>query len=637
MNNRRSESDINADIKEIISKLIENLEKSKVTKNLGRDIKSICSDLEDADQKQLTIIIKNVIAKLKPHQKESTVTDALMRLERFSQSSEESEKAVPLGKKSLALSNSSARESAEAETAKDDIKENKLKALGEINTGMQKLQVELESYCATKPNKNRLKLAEAVIDNIKQMMSEIKMLSSQINVGQEELDIATKAKKIITILDNTEVELKDLRIRKDHSGRLGPLLEKAKTEFEKIDKIYVPLDIKPKMEALLGVGSTTKMLASFKGLKPIKKEDSKAKFSHVVFTAAKHNKDKVFYLKTIDSAKLYAAYAEVIGQEVLRMLMPWQPKTRLVLAKQGDKLTYSNGETITFDKDTLLVASEEIKGCKDPSALTKDGKANMIAIANTYESQQMLAASERVLKDFGQAICGMWRVAETDFKEGHVLVTPEGQFFNIDGDHKGIAARRRKNFSNAVTTNDYDNLPLVEDFKPFNWQGVYREGVYGAPDSSVLSLIDNPQFLQEKHRMALKILLMPDEALQKLIDVHIPDKIKAKEIYLFEQQRANASRLAIMQSGAFQAYLQTPDALVEKEKFKAMLTEFKIVEKVHLYDVQLGDDRAESGEKKLISQVDEMMSKYQARASASLAAVQVLPHDDEVESKYSPS
>jgi hypothetical protein len=325
------------------------------------------------------------------------------------------------------------------------------------------------------------------------------------------------------------------------------------------DKIPAPSDV-----VLAIVRNETdfrhKDVNKFSNLGALSKAEATGLFSHE--TAKVHKTPKpnetvsekhaaIWFKKLCEDKKI--AGREVVAQEFYRLLMPWQPKTR-----------------IARDEDfNLYVLSK--------------GSDNSISLASCDSVVLRNELLSGALKGYGKVSVASLFLNETDAKPGNMLVDTQGNLLKIDGDWCFSRLRdSRFQDTSAITGEDIGRLPVVLDYEPYNWIDLYREGTVSSkylldPETTIISrdLGKSPSFRQEVNEALLNILIMPRELLKTFVKSYIHDPVEVKLLTREMENRYAQTFSAAMQDPSFKNYLQSAEAEKYLTQCSKLMSEFK--------------------------------------------------------------
>jgi hypothetical protein len=307
-----------------------------------------------------------------------------------------------------------------------------------------------------------------------------------------------------------------------------------------------------------------KVMEKFTTGDALKKEEASGLFSHAVnkvqkesVTGIKREKHKKWWYAKIAPDKV-TALREVMSQEFFRLIMPNQPKTRLGIDKTGN----------------YYVLSEEIPGTRP-----MEGEPGL--------REKLKSGAVRGL---GTALTVGKVMNETDAKLGNMLIRPDGSLVKIDGDWCVSALRDPLVFKKGseITAKDMERLPLIQDYRAYNWLDVKMGGVLNEKYAlepnhpSLLFESDFPQnvgFRREVNEAALKMLILPKEMVIKFFSSYTNDQT---EINLMSKEilgRLEQFRTAMLQNKDFLKFMDSKEATESYVKAHEELLQFKTTKK----------------------------------------------------------
>jgi hypothetical protein len=291
--------------------------------------------------------------------------------------------------------------------------------------------------------------------------------------------------------------------------------------------------------------------------------DASGDFSHLVLRVNKKGKDDVWFVKWIFAAddsnvNRDVAERETVANEYLRLLMPWQPKTRTLVDNDGE----------------VCVMSKGVKGFIP----CEDNTYNLKFIAETYVEMQLSCGA-------GELLVAAMMADEIDFRFPNMGFDENGHLTKIDGDRCFARFWDKTRTPSVITAKDLNNLPFVTDYKPSNWFNIILSEK-AMPDSEmpsvVFQLVNNPLFRREINRGILKNLLLDDNLLRHFFGTYVSDPTHSDALRKDIIDRRDQLQTAALQNVSFQTYLQSPDAADDLQQFKKQLGEFKTTGKKFL-------------------------------------------------------
>jgi hypothetical protein len=315
-----------------------------------------------------------------------------------------------------------------------------------------------------------------------------------------------------------------------------------------------------------------KSFETFGNNKNLNQEDASGLFSHVTEVVRKRS-DSTDSPKSMNEwfakqcASKVIALREVIAQEFFRLIMPYQPKTRIAKANTGK---------------TFVVS----KGRKGTTSLGKiPFEENIKAFGENY-------GQTNGYKGLGGVLVIMLLLNETDAKLGNLLVDTQGRIIKIDGDYcfSKLNDSRHSQSNSDISSNDFSSLPFVSDYASFNWLDLIRGGElnsrYMAEKSNDLlfdqSLINNPIFRQEVNEATLKVLALPSELLKQFVSSYTHSHSETDLLTNELLQRTTQLRQAALENPNFLDYVKSNTSKENLNQFVDELKEFKTMKKHHL-------------------------------------------------------
>ncbi len=283
------------------------------------------------------------------------------------------------------------------------------------------------------------------------------------------------------------------------------------------------------------------------------RKDNKDWFVKVVYD--KNFKDPNAPLNLSDATYIDIATREVIAQELFRLYIPNQPKTRLV---------------VDHKNVIISVASEEVKNFTTPYNLPNDDMKNGI-LSGKYTGLGNLCVMALFLN-------------EDDFKPGNVALS-NNQFIKIDGDwcFGNLRLENPNRNDNIITEAVIADLPFVYNYEAYNWLNHRTaELLYESPFLD-FRMSNHSGFRQEVNEQILKVLLTPPELLKDFFQ-HYNNPVAEKNNILapalnFLVGRQNQLLKSALDNASFLNYLESNEAKLVVSQFKDALANFKTSEK----------------------------------------------------------
>jgi hypothetical protein len=251
---------------------------------------------------------------------------------------------------------------------------------------------------------------------------------------------------------------------------------------------------------------------------------------------------------------------ELVIQELFRLLMPQQPKTRI--AKNDD--------------NEMFVMSKEVADAVPMSSLPKEDLRRGLNDGSIHGLGSILVAS--------------LVFNEVDVRLPNLMVDKNGQVVKIDGDWT-LAAMRDDRFSSQITAADINALPRIENYTTYNWLDYVEikslNSAYALqPDKTILGpeLQSNPGIRSEINETMLQILTLPNDFFKTFISKYLADPLEINSIHeelMFTQAQL---RKAALKNPSFRDYAASNAAEVSANKFIANITNFKVMSDVYVLD-----------------------------------------------------
>ncbi|GEM_PF-3069438 len=293
-----------------------------------------------------------------------------------------------------------------------------------------------------------------------------------------------------------------------------------------------------------------------------------ATFSSPIFLTRKKRKPtKRWYGKKRATAAI--ALAEVIGQEVMRFYLPYQPEARRV-------------KPSNHAEHQINLIIKEVLGFR-----------SLLFLQNQKDSiREKIKKGE--YRGLGKLLILSLFLNEVDLKLDNIGIDEKNRLVNIDGDFK-FACLRRENYTeenSRITTQDFEALPFITDYKPGNWLDYMRwnSELNCSTINDKAELIDEEMkqlasFRQEINEMSLMIMLTPPTLLETLVNSYVDQEeekeieFKAIEIISSLVARQEQLKEAAKASKQFVDYLHSMAADTDLKKFLEQAEQFKIMGK----------------------------------------------------------
>lgn len=254
---------------------------------------------------------------------------------------------------------------------------------------------------------------------------------------------------------------------------------------------------------------------------------------------------------------------EVIGQEFFRLLIPYQPKTRLLV----DNDMYGS-------RHKYYVISKEIPKFKKFHELNHAVLKKKL-LNGTY-------------KGLGDILVASLFLREDDLHSGNIGVDEQGRVVKIDG---GFTLESKK----TVTEKDIAALPKLNKTYPKNWIGMsvwsreLEKSIINTDNEFANAMREESDFRREINRMLLRISVLPEELIQKFIQSYEPTSAEEAVIANIIKQSQLEIRSAANNNPDFLSYLYSADAKEDLNEYLDYLDTFKTTGKHFL----MRDDKSD--------------------------------------------
>ncbi len=299
------------------------------------------------------------------------------------------------------------------------------------------------------------------------------------------------------------------------------------------------------------------------------------KFSHSAATMQKvmHDnenfKPKHFYLwyAKLVSNKMFAV-PEVVAQEFFRLIINYQPKTRIYKNAQGK----------------IYVVSKSAVGVE---SLEKLRNADPEKVRHNINSGKY--------KGLGFILVLALLLQETDLKLGNILLDKNNRLVKIDGDRCFSGVIHPEKYSNdyKITTEDLLNLPFLNIFNAGNWLDIikngepnpaYSEGIAdGKPLLIDPDLKNKPHFRLEINQAILKVLMIPSHFIKDFVGSYTNDPEEVKLLTKLISKRIDHLREAALNETSFQKYVTSSAGKKHAQESLIELCDFTTMGKNHLF------------------------------------------------------
>ncbi len=259
------------------------------------------------------------------------------------------------------------------------------------------------------------------------------------------------------------------------------------------------------------------------------------------------------------------AIIETIAREFRRLINPAHPKTRWVLGE---------------DENEVFVISKSVQAAQTLEKLEQDepGEFKKRVVSGKYRGLGELTVFTLFLQ-------------ELDLKPANIVVDEDGNILTIDGD-QSLGSLQDDYAEINYTADDLNALPFIVHTTLYNYFDIRNWGKSSEnPFSSAFfdpELSQDANFLHEKHRTILKLLLLSPALLDVFVDCYFPENADGLPSLLREKIKAiftaapGILETRIEDDPAFQEYLYSSQAKKDIADFKNTLTQFVITAKKSL-------------------------------------------------------
>ncbi len=291
-------------------------------------------------------------------------------------------------------------------------------------------------------------------------------------------------------------------------------------------------------------------------------------FTHSISKVVKLKKNQnsppsQWFVKLVGEKRI-EALAEVLTQEIMRLILPQQPKTR----------RFINEEQKTY----YFILSKEIPEFNDKFFLEPNN--NQFILNGSITG---LAATQ---------ILALW-LNEIDFKAGNVGVNQQGQVIKIDGGlsfitlNSGFKYLHDKDY--RITSDDLEALPNLIHYQASNWLHHIRWNKKNYAEKKEPTELDkqinqNIAFKNEVYQTILRIISLPDALIHFFTQNYIKNHSDVNKFSNFMIQRKQQLEEAASKISGFKKYRRSNLGQNELFKFLNNLRNFKTMKKVYLLE-----------------------------------------------------
>lgn len=290
----------------------------------------------------------------------------------------------------------------------------------------------------------------------------------------------------------------------------------------------------------------------------------------------------LWYMKKVDDPII--AETEVLAQEFFRLLIPWQPKTRLITGEEGTFVISKHVEGFRplLVKDTAKSPQEKEKAPESKEVV----KENPLEIRSKFESGQY--------RGLGEIQVASLHLNEVDLKYGNVGLDKYNRVVKIDGDWCFAKSRYGDRYKYNIAVNAIDYLPFVTpDYQAYNWldlilKGI-RKNIYIKPATVNHELSHNPYYRSDVNFGSLKEFILPESYIKTFVGRIIKDPQRAALRYDEIISRREALKNSALNSASFREYVQSELAQEQLNEYQTYLMEFQTTGKAKIYDATHND------------------------------------------------
>ena len=291
-------------------------------------------------------------------------------------------------------------------------------------------------------------------------------------------------------------------------------------------------------------------------------------FTHGLYKAIKKKQNpqpSQWFVKFVGDKRI-EALAEVLTQEIMRLILPQQPKTRrMINITREQKIDY-------------YILSKEIPEF--------DGKFFSSSSNNEFVldgSVSGLAATQ---------VLALW-LNEVDFKAGNVGINQHGQVIKIDGGLSFITLNPNFKYLHdkdyRITSNDLEALPNLTHYPACNWLHHIQWNPAKYIEKKEPTALDkrinqNVAFKNEVYQTILRIISLPDELIRFFTHNYIANTADVTRFSNFMIERKQQLEDAANKISGFKKYRLSNQGQNEIFIFLNNLRNFKTMEKMDLLE-----------------------------------------------------
>ena len=331
---------------------------------------------------------------------------------------------------------------------------------------------------------------------------------------------------------------------------------------------------------------------AFKVLRKLEEANEK-RFNEVNIQRKVHKDNKDYYAKILfstyskdpqlkDTKQIEVATRELIAQELFRLYIPAQPKTRLIIDQE---------------KEIISVGSEEVKNLRSPLVEPDEVKSGILSGKYTGLGNICVLA--------------LW-MNEHDFKPGNVVLS-NNRFIKLDGDWAFYNLRENvlNNPHNVINETVIADLPFAHQYEAFNWLNHRIATIITESPFLDARMSNYPGFRREVNEQMLQILLTPPELLTDFVAQYQNSFAQRMNVIPptlnFLLDRSQQLMKAALNNSSFLEYVESNEAKIMVDKFKENLASFKTSGKNFII--------TSNNKESLFASIDQNFLQIQATAS----------------------
>jgi hypothetical protein len=280
-----------------------------------------------------------------------------------------------------------------------------------------------------------------------------------------------------------------------------------------------------------------KFLKNFFLIKKLDKKDTKTNFFSDLYLAEKQKhrkglKEQInkWYLKPPSIQTKMFTLKEVIAQEFFRLILPRQPKTRMVMNESGKEYYVISREIVNFRPFTMFDADE----------------LNSMIISGKY-------------RGLGEILVLSLFVNEVDLSLHNLGVDETGHIVKVDGGccFANLSPTIRGGKKYEISKNDLNTLPFLSNYEPYNWLDIFVNEAKYRSKIIAKELPLNEEFRHEINNTVLKILLLSSAMFQTFVRAYDDDLDITSRFVRELWTRKDQLRERALSNQSFQTYLNS--------------------------------------------------------------------------------